>query len=120
MISHITGPWNKELVETWAKDAYPAARALSDSGPYVGIAVISASMLCPPDAIEALKRAVALSSTRLRCTAHVIVADASVDGRDFLAPVFARIYAGLVEHRMFHDLDAARAWSLDHLRAQGF
>lgn len=120
MISHITGPWNKELVETWAKDAYPEARALSDTGPYVGIAVISASMLCPPDAMEALKRAVKYSSTRLRCTAHIIVADASVDGRDFLEPVFARVYAGLVEHRIFYDLDAARAWSLAHLREQGF
>ena len=116
IISDITGPWNKELVAAWALQCYPMATALSKSGPYVGIAVISGSMLCPPDAMEALRRAVKYSATSLRCTAHVIVADAGVDGRDFLEPVFARIYEGVVAHRIFYDLDAARAWSLDHLR----
>lgn len=117
MISEITGPWNKELVEYWALHCYPQAKLLSDAGPYVGIAVIRESMLCPPDAMEALRKVVFLSTTKLHCIAHVIVADASVDGRDFLEPVFARIYAGVVEHAIFYDIDAARAWSLALLAA---
>lgn len=119
VISHITGPWNKELVTAWAKACQPEGKILSDSGPYVGIAVIGASMLCPPDAMETLRRAVRYSATRQRCIAHVIVAGASVDGRGFLEPVFARIYEGVVEHRIFHELDEARAWSLAHLAANG-
>ena len=116
MVSEITGPWNKELVEYWGEQCYPAAQLLSASGPYVGIAVIRASMLCPHDAMESLRRIVRHSATRLHCIAHVIVADASVDGRDFLEPVFARIYEGVVAHAIFYTLEEARAWSLALLR----
>jgi hypothetical protein len=118
MISEITGPWNKELVEFWGQRSLAEAQRLSAIGPYVGIAVIRESMLCPPDAMESLRRIVRFSATRLHCIAHVIVADASVDGRDFLEPVFARIYEGVVGHAIFYTLDEARAWSLALLAAQ--
>ena len=116
MVSEVTGPWNKELVQDWGQSCYPEAKRLSQAGPYVGIALIRESMLCPPDAIQALRHIVHLSAARLRCIAHVIVADPSVDGRDFLEPVFARVYEGLIEHAIFYDMDAARAWSLALLR----
>lgn len=119
MVSDITGPWNKELVEYWGLYCYPAAKALSDSGPFVGIAIIRNSMLCPPDALAALGRVVRHSATKLHCIAHVIVADAGVDGRDFLEPVFARIYEGVVEHAIFYKIEEARAWSLALLRDRG-
>ena len=117
MFSEITGPWNKELVEYWGQYCYPQAKALSDVGPYVGIAIIHGSMLCPVDALESLRRVVRYSATKLRCIAHVIVADASVDGRDFIEPVFARVYEGLVQHAIFYNVEDARAWSLALLAA---
>lgn len=120
MVSEITGPWNKELVEYWGLRCLPGAKALSATGPYVGIALIRESMLCPPDAMESLRRVVHYSATRLHCIAHVIVADASVDGRDFLEPVFARIYEGVVDHAIFYGFDDAREWSLALLRAKGY
>jgi len=119
MVTEVTGPWNKELVEYWAQQRYPAAKALGEAGPYVGIAVIHDSMLCPADALEALARVVRYSAARLHCIAHVIVADASVDGRNFLEPVFARIYQGVVDHAIFYTVDEARAWSLALLRQHG-
>jgi hypothetical protein len=119
MVSEVTGPWNKELVEAWAQQCYPAAKELGAGGPYVGIALIRNSMLCPADALEALARVVRYSAERLNCIAHVIVADATVDGRDFLEPVFARIYEGVVAHAIFYTLDEARAWSLALLREHG-
>lgn len=119
MLSDITGPWNKELVQYWGQRCYPAAKALSEQGPYIGIAIIHESMLCPPDALEALAHIVRLSATKLRCIAHVIVADAKVDGRDFLEPAFARIYEGVVAHRIFYSLDDARDWSLAYLKQYG-
>jgi hypothetical protein len=117
MVSEITGPWNKELVEYWGLRCFPEAQRLSANGPYVGIALIRESMLCPQDAMESLRRIVRYSATRLHCIAHVIVADASVDGRDFLEPVFARVYEGLVAHAIFYTLDEAKAWSLALLAA---
>lgn len=119
MITDITGPWNKELVEYWAERCYAQARELSDAGPYVGIAVFHESMLCPPDAMEMLRKIVYFSATRLRCIAHVIVAAPGVDGRDFLESTFARIYDGVVEHRIFYTLEEARAWSLALLASRG-
>ncbi|MES2018475.1 MAG: hypothetical protein V4484_18455 [Pseudomonadota bacterium] len=117
MISEITGPWNKELVEYWGQHSFAQAKALSDAGPYVGIAIIRESMLCPADAFESLRRVVRYSATKLRCIAHVIVADAGVDGRDFIEPLFARVYDGLVQHAIFYNIDDARAWSLALLAA---
>jgi hypothetical protein len=119
MVTDITGPWNKELVEYWADRCYPQARALSDAGPYVGIAVFHESMLCPPDAMDMLRKIVYYSATKLRCIAHVIVAAPSVDGRDFLESTFARIYDGVVEHRIFYTVEEARAWSLAFLDSRG-
>lgn len=112
LVSEISGPWNRELVQQWALDCRAPARTLSDMGPYVGIAVIRESMLCPPDALESLRLVAEISATRLGCIAHVIVADAGVEGRDFLAPTFARLYQGLVAHQIFYTLEDARAWSL--------
>ena len=40
LITDVTGPWNKELVESWAATLHPSALALSRTGPHVGIAHI--------------------------------------------------------------------------------
>jgi len=112
IISEVTGPWNKELVQYWGQRCLPEATLLAESGPWVGIAVIGESMLCPPDALAMLRRIVAHSASHLQCIAHVIVAGPEVDGRDFLEPIFARVYEGLVEHAIFYTFEEARAWSL--------
>lgn len=112
IVSEVTGPWNKELVDYWGTRCLPDAKALAATGPWVGIAVIRESMLCPPDAMESLRRIAHHSGAKLNCIAHVMVADASVDGRDFLESAFARIYQGAVEHAIFYTYDEARAWSL--------
>ena len=118
LVSEVTGPWNRELVDNWGLDCYPLAQALSAEGPYVGIAIIRESMLCPPDAMESLRKVAHLSATRLQCLAHLIVADASVEGRDFLESTFVRLYEGVIAHRMFHTLEQARTWSLALLAEQ--
>lgn len=112
IVSEVTGPWNMELVQHWGKSCLPVATELAATGPWIGIAVIRESMLCPPEALAALRRIVAHSATQLHCAAHVIVAGPEVDGRDFLEPIFARVYEGLVEHAIFYTFDEARAWSL--------
>jgi hypothetical protein len=120
IVSEVTGPWNKELVEYWGARCHADAKLLGATGPWVGIAVIRESMLCPPSAIDSLRRIAHYSGAKLNCIAHVIVADASVDGRNFLEPAFARIYEGAVEHAIFDTVDEARAWSLALLRSKGF
>jgi hypothetical protein len=110
IISDVTGPWNKELVEEWAQDAYPIARMVMTGGPHAAIAVMHNSMVCSADAMASLKLAVQFSVKKLNCVAHIIVADSTVDGRALLESTFARIYEGICPHRLFDNLDDARAW----------
>lgn len=115
MITEVTGPWNRELIDYWAQQSFAQASALSAEGPYVGIALIRESMLCPPDALETLRKVVKYSATKLNCVANVIVADRSVEGRHLMEPTFAKIYEGVVEHRFFYELEPAMAWSRGYL-----
>ncbi|QYF93658.1 hypothetical protein KY495_23920 [Massilia sp. PAMC28688] len=119
IISEVTGPWNKELVEEWAIGSQPVALALSKHGPHVGIAVISGSMLCTPDALKVLREAAEYTARQLNCLAHVIVADKTVEGRDFVEPNFFRAYEGVMPLAIFYTLDEARAWALAQLAAAG-
>ena len=118
LITEVTGPWNRELVDHWVTHCLEPARALSAEGPYVGITIIRESMLCPPDALEALRKVAMYSTTRLGCLAHVIVADRSVEGRNFLESTFARIFEGVAEHQIFYELEPALAWSRAYLAQQ--
>ncbi len=119
IVSDITGPWNRELVEYWALQTYHDALKLSESGPWVALGNFLESMMCTPDALDSIRRTVQYSVVKLRCVGYAIVADASVEGRDLLAPTFAAIYEGLVPYQMFDDIEAARAWSLAQLRVHG-
>lgn len=116
MITDITGPWNKELVEQWALASNPIAKNL---GLHVGIAVIHGSMLCTPEALLVLRRAAGHAAGALGCIAHVIVADKTVEGRDFVESSFIRTYEGVLPLAFFYTLDEARAWSLARLEAHG-
>lgn len=115
IISEVTGPWNKELVEEWARSAQPVAQSLAAHGPHVGIAVITGSMLCTPDALKVLREAARYAAGTLDCRAHVIVAAATVEGRDFVEANFIRAYEGVLPLAIFYTLDEARAWSLARL-----
>lgn len=119
IVSDITGPWNKELVDHWAMTTYHDALTLSASGPWVALGIFLESMMCTPDALDSIRRTVQYSVVKLRCVGYAIVADASVEGRDLLAPTFAAIYEGLVPFRMFDNAGEARAWSLAQLRLNG-
>ncbi len=111
IVSDVTGPWNKELVEAWGLQVYPAAKALAAIGPNAGIAIVHESMLCPPDALASLKLLVQYSATKLNCVGHCIVANRNTAGRDLLEATFARIYEGIVPYRLFDNFDEAWAWS---------
>lgn len=120
VVSNVTGPWNKELVESWARQCYPAVKTLSASGPYVGIAVIHESMLCPPDAMRTLRAVVASSAAELGCIGHLVVADSKVEGRSLVKGNFIEVYEGLVDYGFFDTFEAARAHGLQLLRAAGY
>jgi hypothetical protein len=119
IVSEVDGPWNKELVDQWAAQLYLLARELSASGPHVGIAVIRGSMLCPPDAFQTMRRALAYAVAKLQCIGSLIVADAGVEGRALMQAAYEQQYGDGAAPRMFDDLGSARAWALSLLAAEG-
>jgi hypothetical protein len=110
IVSDVTGPWNKELVEDWALAAFPLAKEMMQHGPHAGVAIMHESMLCPPEAMASLKLAVQYSVKKLNCVAHIIVAGPTIAGRTLLESTFARIYEGICPHRLFDNVEQAMAW----------
>lgn len=119
IVSEVTGPWNRELVLTWANEMFVYGKQLSASGPYVGIAVIRESMLCPPDALDALRNAISYGTKKLGCVGNILVAAADVEGRKLLLPSYEKLYDDATPHRIYYDFDKARAWALELLAARG-
>ena len=116
LITYVTGPWNRELVKEWMREMGPVAMEVSAHGPYVGIAVIEQSMLCPPDAMELLGQAVRFASENLRCLANLVVAAPGVEGRHLVERHYVRIYEGVTQYGFFDTLDEARASAADILK----
>lgn len=119
VVTEVTGPWNKELVEAWSAFMYPIALEVSARGPYVGVALIRGSMLCPPDALESLRRAANYAAKHLKCLCHVVVVGPEVEGRGFVEPSFVQIYRDNIPYKFFYDIDEAMAWSHELLRLHG-
>jgi hypothetical protein len=120
LVSDVTGPWNREAVLTWVGCVHGMAKALAASGPHVGLAVVRGSLLCPPDALAAMRDALAYATAKLQCVGNGIVADDSVEGRELLRGVYAQIYAGSAPHRFFHEYESAKLWALQLLAQRGF
>ncbi|MFZ6800700.1 hypothetical protein [Undibacterium sp. Di24W] len=107
LLTEVTGPWNRELIDYWAQQARDLVVVFSTERPYVAITTVYESILCPADAIERIEQAVQHSRTNLPCLANVIVVAKDVDGRDIVKRTYQRI--GL-EH-IFEDFDSAKAWA---------
>lgn len=89
IVSDVAGPWNLELVQAWAAELHQHASRMTP-GPHEG-------------------------TRHFDSRATLVVADATVEGRDFMAPSFAKMYRDITPHRFFSDYPSARAWALDLL-----
>lgn len=120
IFTDVVGPWNRELVEHCARELHAHALALAGSGPHVGMAIIRGSLLCPPDALEALRRMIAYSAAHLNCIGNVIVAGPEVEGRRLVRSLYEGLYDGRTPYYLAEDEESARAWALDLLAQHGY
>ncbi|MES2320271.1 MAG: hypothetical protein V4631_22565 [Pseudomonadota bacterium] len=120
LISDVVGPWNRELVINWGKQALKHAKPLGASGPYVGMSIVHGSLLCPPDAFAALRVSLTYGNTHLGCIGNVLVADAKVEGRSLLLPMYEQLYDDSTPHFICLDIDSARDWALARLAEKGY
>ena len=108
LLTEVIGPWNRELVLQWQKQAIVVAKELGRLTPYVGVTIVRESILCPADAMEAIGQASSYALARLNCLANVVVAAPDVVGRDVLQFAYEKIN---VLH-YFDDVDVAKNWAL--------
>lgn len=111
LVTEVIGPWNVELIKAWAKAAIPYSLEMQAIGTWGAIAIITESMLCPPAALQALRKNVAFSVQHLGCVSHSIVATADVAGRGVIEPAFQRVYEGLCASDFFYDYESAKQWT---------
>ncbi|MBR7799455.1 hypothetical protein [Undibacterium fentianense] len=112
LLTDVTGPWNRELIEHWAQQARQIAIGFSPDRPYIGVTTVHESILCPADALNRIQRALEYSKTNLSCLANIIIAADDVEGRDLVIDKYQRI--GL--DGFFADATSATAWAFNKLR----
>lgn len=120
VITEVDGPWNRELVVNWAGRMVALCEPLAATGPYVAIAVVRGSILCPPDALDSLRTAIAYGAARLDCIGNAIVADAAVEGRTLMRETYETLFEDIAPHRYCDKLADARAWAVQLLAAKGY
>lgn len=113
LLTEVTGPWNRELIDYWAAQALELAQQFSTDRPYIAITTVHDSILCPNDAIDRIARAIEFSRTKLACLENLIVAADNVEGRDVVQSAYHRI--GL--RRFFSKFEDAKAWAEHALSA---
>ncbi|MBC3882133.1 hypothetical protein H8K35_12130 [Undibacterium sp. LX40W] len=111
LLTEVTGPWNRELVDYWAQHALPLAKSFSSSLPYVAITTVHESILCPPDALERIAQVVQYALKNLPCLGHAIVANDTVSGRDIVRFSYEKIQ---IEH-IFENIEQAKTWGKEVL-----
>lgn len=107
LLTEVTGPWNRELIEYWAAQALQLAQEFTAERPYIAITTVYESILCPGNALDRIAEAIEYSQTQLPCLGNLIVAADDVEGRDLLLSTYRRI--GLPH--FFSDFSIAKAWA---------
>jgi hypothetical protein len=111
VVTVVRGPWNAELIKVWSADVYQYGIKLKEQGPWGGIAIITESMLCTPEAMDTLRKAVRFGVEKLGCISQVVVASSDVAGRGLVEPTFRRAYEGLCVSNFFDDFASAKIWT---------
>ena len=73
LLTEVTGPWNRELVDYWAEQAFVLAQQFSRERPYVAVTEVYESMLCP---LMHLNVSVVLLHTRINI--YLVLVSASL------------------------------------------
>jgi hypothetical protein len=116
LVTTLRGPWNIELVQLWAKAALPYSVEMQATGsPWGGVAIITDSMLCTPEAMLALRKIVAFGVQTLGCISQVVVAAPGVTGRGIVESAFQQVYEGLCLSNFFDDYESAREWTYSQI-----
>ena len=114
-VTETVGPYNLELILEWQKLVLPSAMELSQLGAWGAIAIIQNSMLCPPEALEALEQTAIYCSENLNYKITAIVSDLDVEGRAVMYFVYKKLFEKYGPFELFEDYPSAQKWMMDYL-----
>lgn len=112
---HLRGDWNAEMRSQTAQQMMQYVPTLSASGPW-GIINYLHDTLVYSEAVYAHTRqdyAARPPNSQLRAVAFVI--GPKVEGARLLKPRFEALLDGVIEARVFSDIDSARQWMLEQI-----
>lgn len=115
LMTEVIGPWNRELVEQWQKQALVVAKDLGQRNPYVGVTIVRESILCPADAMVAIGQATSYALAKLNCVANMVVAEPDVVGRDVVQFAYEKIHV----YHYFASLEEAKTVARELLAERG-
>ena len=115
LLTRVSGPWNRELVELWAADALQGAQQLSVQGRWAMLVIVSQSMLSTADAVVALGKSIRQLLAQSHPIASVLVAVPGTEGRGMVNSGLERMHHGMTPVRFFDSETEARAWLAEQL-----
>lgn len=115
LVTRVSGPWNRELVDLWAAEALPAAQQLSIHGRWAMLVIVSQSMLSTADAVVALGKSIRQLLAQSHPIASVYVAVPGTEGRGMVNSGLERMHHGMAPVRFFDSETEARAWLAEQL-----
>ncbi|MBD8526084.1 hypothetical protein [Pseudomarimonas arenosa] len=112
LITHVRGPWNRELTRRWAAVSLPLAHEFAERGAWVGAAVVSESMMCTPEALSLHAQMAERMVAEFGMVAAAHVALPGTEGEKLMHPVFESMFSRLCPYRRFETLEDMRAWGV--------
>jgi len=107
-----TGPFNKELVDCLAVAQSNFLQALKPSSPWVSICTVKDSALVTPDGLQRYAELIRLAPPELTPVATAYVIPHDVEGGQFMAPLFAKIFADASRpFQTFATMAEAQSWA---------
>jgi len=107
-----TGPFNKELADCLAVAQSNFLQALQPSGAWVSICTVRKSALATPDGLQRYAELIRQAPPQFTPVATAYVIGPEVEGGQFMAPHFAKIFADAGRpFQTFDTLAEAQIWA---------
>lgn len=107
-----TGPFNKELADCLAVAQSNFLQALQPSGPWVSICTVRKSALATPDGLQRYAELIRQAPPQFTPVATAYVIGPEVEGGQFMAPHFAKIFADASRpFQTFATMAEAQRWA---------
>ncbi len=114
-VSHVQGPWIRELVKEWMAEFARLHQAMLALGPHAGITIIASSALATADALQLMRKAMAHGKAHYQNYVSCMVVGPDVTGQALTLRMFAPVFEGIVPFATFGTEAQARAWCAEQL-----